>query len=262
MEQQSELWLAVYVPCAGLASWWMLRCFAARPAQSPRQDGQDLAAIALGVLLASHLLRLFVRTVARDLPEPTPRLLGYVPLVLSSALLLWVGLARYRGVLGVRIEVREVVHALATYTLFFPLVLGLHWCNERAFANGAPAPRQETMVFLADASVWSRILVVTALVSLVPLSEELIFRGFLLRGLEGLAAAQFGAGATARWLALVGSALVFAGVHEHFAMLPVFGVGLILGWLTQRTGSITTACVFHALHNGVTVASSLGGWGA
>lgn len=229
-----------------------------RGAQRPLcSNGQDLAAIALATLVGSHLLRLGIRTYWRDLPAPTPQLLGYIPLLVSSVFLLWVGISRMPGTLGVPPHWRDALRGLTYYAAFFPIVLGVGWCNEQFFAGSAP--RHQSLVFLDAAAPWARISVIVLLTTLVPLSEELIFRGFLLRGLEGMAGAHFGAGRTARWLALGFSAAVFAAVHDTFAMIPVFVVGLILGWITQHTGGLTTACCFHALHNAATVWLSAGG---
>ena len=77
-----------------------------------------------------------------------------------------------------------------------------------------------------------------------PLSEELLFRGFLL---SALARSRFGfSGAalitTALWTALhAGYSL--AGIVE------VFLIGLFFSWLLWRTGSLRVAIFCHALYN-------------
>ena len=75
---------------------------------------------------------------------------------------------------------------------------------------------------------------------LIPLYEEVLFRGFLLGGLL-----YFVKG----WGSIVISAVVFALAHELQAMIPIFSLGLLLGYLRERTGSIWPAVAIHAFHN-------------
>jgi hypothetical protein len=81
-----------------------------------------------------------------------------------------------------------------------------------------------------------------------PLSEELLFRGFLLSALAGTRIGFWGAAliATTLWTALhVGYSLV--GIVE------VFTIGLFLSYLLWRTGSLRVAIFCHALYNSLVV---------
>lgn len=56
----------------------------------------------------------------------------------------------------------------------------------------------------------------------------------------------------AAWLAILGSSLLFAVQHFAWPMqIPLFGLAMVLGWLTYRTQSLVTSIVVHALFNGV-----------
>jgi membrane protease YdiL (CAAX protease family) len=76
---------------------------------------------------------------------------------------------------------------------------------------------------------------------LAPVSEELIFRGFVFGALER------------RWGAIpaaLASSLVFAVFHPPlFTMLPIFVVGALLCYVYHRTGSLYWAMFFHFLFN-------------
>ena len=77
---------------------------------------------------------------------------------------------------------------------------------------------------------------------LVPLVEELVFRGAILRALL--------AGMKKHWYAIAISALLFALVHGNPAQMPhAFIVGLLLGWMYYRTGSIVPGVAFHWISN-------------
>ena len=82
-----------------------------------------------------------------------------------------------------------------------------------------------------------------ALALVTPVSEEVLFRGFVLRGLLG----RIGAGP-----AIVSTALVFSALHlDTGTIIPIFITGLALGWLNVRTGSLWPCIAAHAAQNAI-----------
>ncbi len=78
-----------------------------------------------------------------------------------------------------------------------------------------------------------------------PMAEEIFFRGFVLPGLMK----KFGM----IW-ALVISSVVFGLFHiDPGAIVPTFALGLALGWVYIKTGSIWPAMFAHGMHNTVAV---------
>jgi membrane protease YdiL (CAAX protease family) len=89
-----------------------------------------------------------------------------------------------------------------------------------------------------------------------PLSEELLFRGFLL---SALARSRLGfAGA-----ALIASA-AWTTLHAGYSLVglaEVFAIGLLLSWVLWRTGSLWVTIFCHAAYNGaIVLALLLVGW--
>jgi CAAX protease family protein len=77
-----------------------------------------------------------------------------------------------------------------------------------------------------------------------PLSEELLFRGFLL---GALAKSQLGF-----WGAALISTLLWTGLHAGYSLVglaEVFAIGLLLSWLLWRTGSLWVTIFCHGLYN-------------
>ena len=75
---------------------------------------------------------------------------------------------------------------------------------------------------------------------LVPLGEELLFRGVLMRGLL-----RYGA-----LVAVLGSTVVFALFHGINTALPTaLVVGVVAAEITRRSGSIWPAVVVHVINN-------------
>lgn len=103
----------------------------------------------------------------------------------------------------------------------------------------AIAVEMARLFYAGDAAAWLRVSLTAAV--LIPVGEELFFRGLLLRGFLG----RYG-----RMNALLLTALLFAIVHLNpWGLLSIFLVGLFLGWLVLRTGSLWCACLAHGVYN-------------
>lgn len=82
---------------------------------------------------------------------------------------------------------------------------------------------------------------------LTPFVEEMVFRGAILRALLG----SFGN----HWVAILISAVLFAVVHLNHAQMPhAMLIGLLLGWMYYRTGSILPGVALHWVNNTVAYA--------
>lgn len=78
-----------------------------------------------------------------------------------------------------------------------------------------------------------------------PLSEELLFRGFLYAGLRE---SPLGFWGTAIVTSLVWAA--WHGLALHI-IVPVFCVGIVFAWVREKTGSIWPTIGAHAIYNGL-----------
>ena len=76
---------------------------------------------------------------------------------------------------------------------------------------------------------------------LAPLAEEIVFRGAILKTLLG---------SLRPWTAIAVSAVFFAVAHLNPAQMPhAFVIGLLLGWMYYRTGSILPGMAYHWVNN-------------
>lgn len=79
---------------------------------------------------------------------------------------------------------------------------------------------------------------------LVPIAEEMVFRGAILRRLLDLT------GYEKRWIAIITSAALFGLIHGNMLQgLNAFALGLLLGWMYVRTRSIVPGVVMHFTNN-------------
>ena len=93
----------------------------------------------------------------------------------------------------------------------------------------------------ADGVVW---LAVLAFAVMAPLTEELLARGFLYRGWSESFLRVPGA--------IVLSSLVWTSMHlqyDLFFLGEVFSIGLVLGYIRYRSGSIWLTTLLHGLNN-------------
>ncbi len=81
---------------------------------------------------------------------------------------------------------------------------------------------------------------------MAPLAEEVVFRGAILRVLLRTFGDRW------HWVAIVISALIFGAVHGNMPQfINASLIGLLLGWMYYRTGSIIPGIVYHWVNNSI-----------
>lgn len=86
-------------------------------------------------------------------------------------------------------------------------------------------------------------------VFIAPFTEEILFRGFLYAWLKSI---------WPKWIALFFTAALFALLHQHLPVfLPLMWLGIVLALLYEKTGSLWSNIVLHALFNGITLLVAL-----
>ena len=129
------------------------------------------------------------------------------------------------------------------YVAGLPMFLGLGALSGALMEFSGQPMEQDVALMIRDGFADSPGLILLFAVVIVPLLEEILFRGLLLE----LVASRFGQVAGV----LVSSA-VFAVAHGAAAALPIFGLAIILALVKLRTRSLVAAWFVHALHNGGT----------
>ena len=97
----------------------------------------------------------------------------------------------------------------------------------------------------ARAEGWGVVLLTLLVVVAAPVVEELFFRGLVLRSIQ----ARY-----SDWLAVVGSAVLFALVHFQPVQLPALILfGVVVGYLALRTKRLGMSIFAHAGFNATTI---------
>jgi|GEM_PF-2688066 len=151
---------------------------------------------------------------------------------LSSAGFTWDGAAR--GSLG----------AIGAYLLFLPLFIFVVGPLNQLFVGD----EQQAIVreIMERTDLLKSIPFLATVCVGVPILEEIIFRIFLYQGL------RFQLPYLA---AVLVSGAVFGLLHGLAAAFPILTLGILLGWLREKSRSIVPVVIVHAIHNSWTVLS-------
>ncbi len=180
---------------------------------------------------------------------------GAILLVLASVALRPDGLTRL-GLQLRRLPTGALTGAVLIFVMF-PLVgatsevtsLFLQW-------TGRPQPEaHQVLQSIGKTHDWKVIALDVGLAVIVaPVFEELIFRGFLQTILGRFFQWFTPNRTTARWLAVVGVAVLFAAEHRVPAFMPpliVLAIGL--GYTYERTGNLWATITAHAVFNSMQI---------
>ena len=159
--------------------------------------------------------------------------------ILPLAVLLWVRRLPLRRMLGERPRWRDLGLAVWIVVSAMPLLYTMAGAVAQVF------PPSEAQLALYRALVpggwldvgWGGL----AVVVVAPLAEEILFRGLLLRGTASLMSVP---------IAVVCGGVLFGASHGAlWLVLPLAGLGVLLGWLVWRTRGLAAAWLGHALFN-------------
>ncbi len=249
--------LLVMAASLGCFMQWLARFVSKRPEnrtgspQIPQWGFREVARLVLVLVLMSHLVFLAEWLLIHTFqPKQTDNHL----LALGNTLL--IDLATFFGACRLFLRKRppgslqwekvgrDLRFGVASYLTFLPvLILGaIVAALVMQVLKLDPTPQPVfTIYFTEDRSsvVWWLLLLVTVA---GPVAEELFFRGVL----YGWLRARIGV-----WKGLGITAFLFAAMHGNLTVfLPIFGLGLLFGWVYEQTGSLAAPIGIHVLHNG------------
>ncbi len=101
--------------------------------------------------------------------------------------------------------------------------------------------KMSELLKMPDLKLWQ----VLGVIAILPgVCEEILFRGFIYRFYQN----------GSKWMPILVSALLFAVFHlDPYRFVPVLLLGLLLGWMLYKSGSIFVTMYSHTLNNAVAV---------
>ena len=141
---------------------------------------------------------------------------------------------------GKRIQVAPIHQRMKTYIL--GLAVGAIMAVQVVNIIPFPTPWIEMAMKNSETFVSATpVIQFLTIVIMAPLTEEILFRGLMLGALSKTCN---------KWLAIVATAIVFGIVHGHpIGIIYASCLGLVLGWLYIKTGSIIAPILFHGIYN-------------
>jgi uncharacterized protein len=174
----------------------------------------------------------------------------------------WSGYTRTSSISTVKMPRSAILTAgAATFLVSVPLLLITAKLSEVLVdALGLPTERQSLIAMFANADSPLLLAIMIALaIVIAPLTEELVFRAGLFRYLRSRVPG---------WAAFGVSALLFASLHVNWvtlegltSFLPLAALAVMFSFAYERTGSIGTPIVAHALFNLNTIVLIFSGLG-
>jgi membrane protease YdiL (CAAX protease family) len=137
---------------------------------------------------------------------------------------------------------RDMAVGLSGYMAVLPPLIVTVLVSMRLFSESESRMNPAVVDFVASPSIWPRLMLLLAGSVVAPLTEELVFRGILVRALQ----ANLGVLG-----AIVVSSAIFAVLHPQLPMgfLSIFVLGLAFSALYWLTGSLWPSIIAHAVNN-------------
>jgi len=162
----------------------------------------------------------------------------------------WMRVMERLGISGGNV-LRHMGTGLKGYVGFLPILLCLTWLTEFAAGwMGIPLePQEEMKFFFSDLSLPALIFLVCFVACAGPIFEEIFFRGFAYQALRR----NLG-----RWPSILITALLFSALHGNIAVfLPIMGLGVLLAYMVEATGSLLPSIAIHVCQNSIAVTGAL-----
>lgn len=141
----------------------------------------------------------------------------------------------------------NIKQGIKRYLITLPLIMLAGFIINLISSYYGQNPEMQDVVrwVLEEKSLFILVSLIFFGIIIAPVIEEIMFRGFLQPALKN----SFG-----RRYAVVVSASLFAAVHmDIFAFFQIFILGMLLGYLYEKTQTLVASIVVHILHNSLTL---------
>ncbi len=209
----------------------------------------DFAVIWLAGLLGAGIVGYGYGILQPDVSESNLIIAGLAGRYLATLIVFgWLARVREIGEIGLTVQPKDTLYAgvgmlsqIVVALLIYPLVV-------RLFPDGGPVQDIGGVITSPDTTTTLKMTLFVTAVLIAPFVEELLFRGILLKALQ-----RHG-----RNLAVVVSSLLFTAIHVPglsmdnmlasavVVLPPLFVLGVVLAFLTLRTGRLGPAIFLHS----------------
>ena len=184
--------------------------------------------------------------------------MALVELVLLAILLYFGKVYFARGLKGLGFNFKTIitdikagaVNFLAIYPLVIAGVLLMAFAGKLIWGADFQMQTSEGLLAVTNyPQISLRILLFAFVVLIVPVFEEVLFRGFLQSMVRGYVQRP--------WIAIALTSIIFTSLHPSTHFLAVFMLSCGMGYAYERSGSMFRSIVMHMLFNGLSMTSTL-----
>ncbi len=207
-------------------------------------------AMILIAMINQKLGLMFIKKLGDPYGFPVGTAVGLALLGLLAAFATWYSRAQFRSSLALRRPglvalVAAVLTGVGGAMLYLPLIPYLIENHFPGLAKQLESMKHLEVLIVAM-PLWVRLVVIALLPAVF---EELLFRGVILQSfLRKMKPA----------LAILLVSVMFAVAHQHFLRYPAtLSVGLLLGWMVYKSGSIWVGVALHAAWNGTSLLAAM-----
>lgn len=220
---------------------------------APPWTWRDLGAVILFTIIGAAFIlisiRILVQLTELDMARGMASPIAYLAAVAIYGVVvlgIYLFVARHTGWSALGIRAAPLHAYLVVPLLVFVGLVGMATINiSIIMLRGEPFdnPQVEALTGGEPFTALTFVLLLVLVAGLVPVAEELFFRGMLYPLLRN------------RWgttTAIITSAFIFAAAHFTLILVPpLVLVGLLLGLLREKSGSLLPCIIFHAIQNGI-----------
>jgi membrane protease YdiL (CAAX protease family) len=185
-------------------------------------------------------------------------ILGFSEIVTIIVMLVLAKLVFVRGLKGFGLGSKTIltdipaalVNLLSAWPLVLVMVIFTMFVGQYVWGQDYQIQRHEQLNTLTMYhQFFLRVIVIVISVIVVPVFEEMLFRGFFQTMLRSFLQRP--------WPSIFISSVLFAGTHQMGHWPALFVLAVCLGYAYEKSGSLWRPIFIHALFNGITIAATL-----
>jgi membrane protease YdiL (CAAX protease family) len=213
-------------------------------------------------MAAMWLLGEILKKTLASRPESTMQfaqnlVVAALEVAMSAFFVLTARFAFVRGLkgFGLRFQTigKDMFWAVINLIAAYPAILLLLWLTVQAgrlfVGPDFELQKHQTLVELQNAATAIKIFLIISALSIVPVFEELLFRGLLQSTLTAYLARP--------WASIALTSMAFAAMHPGTHFFGIFALSCCLGYAYEKSGSILRPIFIHILFNSASVLAAL-----
>jgi len=143
-----------------------------------------------------------------------------------------------------------VVNFIAIWPLVLLAVALVVFVGRAVAGSDFQMPKSEGLtVIIENPRLFLKLVVVVFIVVVVPMFEEMLFRGLL----QSIIRSSF----DRPWFAILTASIIFATMHPLMHWPALFVLSICMGYAYEKSGSLFRPIFIHAIFNGVSAAGAL-----